>query len=444
AGDLVIAVFALSLAAFLQYLPNTSLMIWFVQTPFILYAGQKYKDVVLRYLGYAMAWLCLMRFVFVFDWNNAAAQMADVTFTASHVTALVGCAAMAGCYGISRKGRERFLDIFDLGTVFCAAAIFYLTACVWSLTQGPWLYLFLLLEVPVLLWTGRMIKEKVPAAAAHALTWLAVLMPVFSVSSRSAVVDFTFLGQTSNSWEWTYFFGSIAMGVSFWLVRPEAREAARRDEVHVDDHVYSAFAALLMNLWLWAVLDGKWLTTGLTIEAVVLINAALLFTLKRLRVYGYLVLVAVMFRYILIDDYIGAGALKWLLILLELGTFFGLYLVSFFKKEENDRVVQLDEIETNGLFAGFMVMFVTTVFEHFAWSWRSLGLGGGAVALIVLGLRTRDKVARIGGFLLLGVTLLRIVFVDLARLTTIYKIISFIVIGALLLGLSFLYNKYFV
>jgi uncharacterized membrane protein len=43
---------------------------------------------------------------------------------------------------------------------------------------------------------------------------------------------------------------------------------------------------------------------------------------------------------------------------------------------------------------------------------------------------------------LLGVTIIKVFLVDMASLRTIYRIISFIVLGGVLLAVSFLYQRY--
>ncbi|HRK81377.1 MAG TPA: DUF2339 domain-containing protein [Saprospiraceae bacterium] len=65
-----------------------------------------------------------------------------------------------------------------------------------------------------------------------------------------------------------------------------------------------------------------------------------------------------------------------------------------------------------------------------------------ALLLIVLGIRARKKHLRIAAIGLFGITLLKLFFYDLAHLDTISKTIVFVSLGLLLLGISFLYNKY--
>ena len=65
-----------------------------------------------------------------------------------------------------------------------------------------------------------------------------------------------------------------------------------------------------------------------------------------------------------------------------------------------------------------------------------------ALFLIVLGIWMRKKHLRLAAIILFGITLLKLFFYDLTQLDTLSKTIIFLSLGALLLIISFLYNKY--
>jgi uncharacterized membrane protein len=62
--------------------------------------------------------------------------------------------------------------------------------------------------------------------------------------------------------------------------------------------------------------------------------------------------------------------------------------------------------------------------------------------LISLGIWKKKKYLRIGAITLFGLTLIKLFFYDIAHLDTISKTIVFVILGILLLAISFLYNKY--
>jgi len=62
--------------------------------------------------------------------------------------------------------------------------------------------------------------------------------------------------------------------------------------------------------------------------------------------------------------------------------------------------------------------------------------------LIVMGIWKRRKYLRVGGITLFGITTLKLFFYDLAGLNTISKTIVLVILGLLIIGASFLYNKF--
>ena len=65
-----------------------------------------------------------------------------------------------------------------------------------------------------------------------------------------------------------------------------------------------------------------------------------------------------------------------------------------------------------------------------------------ALALVVTGISKKLKHIRIGGIILFGITLCKVLFYDLSSLSTISKTVVLIVLGVIMLIASFLYNKF--
>jgi uncharacterized membrane protein len=76
---------------------------------------------------------------------------------------------------------------------------------------------------------------------------------------------------------------------------------------------------------------------------------------------------------------------------------------------------------------------------------RHLGLSilwlGYAALLILVGVRIDAPALRWQGLVLIGVVIAKVFFVDLAFLARTYRVVSFLILGGLLIGLSFLYQK---
>jgi len=83
-----------------------------------------------------------------------------------------------------------------------------------------------------------------------------------------------------------------------------------------------------------------------------------------------------------------------------------------------------------------------TVLELQRKMWISIAWGIYGVGLTLLGFFKNAKLLRQLGLVILGLTILKVFFVDLSFLAGWERIVSFIVLGLLLLGVGFVYNRY--
>jgi uncharacterized membrane protein len=65
-----------------------------------------------------------------------------------------------------------------------------------------------------------------------------------------------------------------------------------------------------------------------------------------------------------------------------------------------------------------------------------------ALVVFAAGLGLRERVYRVGGFAILALAIGRIFIVDVWRLETLYRIVSFLILGVVLLVLGYLYNRF--
>ncbi len=65
-----------------------------------------------------------------------------------------------------------------------------------------------------------------------------------------------------------------------------------------------------------------------------------------------------------------------------------------------------------------------------------------AVALIIYGLRANIRAVRVGALVLLGIVVAKVFLVDMSELAGIYRVISFLGLGAGLLGLGYAYQRF--
>ena len=65
-----------------------------------------------------------------------------------------------------------------------------------------------------------------------------------------------------------------------------------------------------------------------------------------------------------------------------------------------------------------------------------------ALVVFIAGLALRERVYRVGGFAILALAVGRIFIIDVWQLETLYRILSFLVLGAVLLLLGYFYNRF--
>jgi uncharacterized membrane protein len=87
--------------------------------------------------------------------------------------------------------------------------------------------------------------------------------------------------------------------------------------------------------------------------------------------------------------------------------------------------------------AGQFADFVTAKQVALSVLWGAVGLGA-----VVVGFARESRPLRYAALGLLGLTLGKILFVDLAQVRPVYRILSFVAVGALLLCVSFVYHRH--
>ena len=87
--------------------------------------------------------------------------------------------------------------------------------------------------------------------------------------------------------------------------------------------------------------------------------------------------------------------------------------------------------------AGSFADFVTAKQVALSVLWAVVGLGA-----VIVGFARQLRPLRYVALGLLGVTLVKILFVDLAQVRPVYRILSFVAVGALLLCVSFVYHRH--
>ena len=231
---------------------------------------------------------------------------------------------------------------------------------------------------------------------------------------------------------------------------------------------YAAVSVILTVIATFIVLDQHWILPALAAEMASLGWIGLRLDFPALRRASYLLGLIVLFRFA--DDivlrlepferFIPMLNGRFLVCATAIAGYY--FLLSFVvhnqdKLDANERyVIQIAFVITQAL---SLILLSVEVHDYFGYRAPDLMLDWGAsyyayqLSLSILwalyaalltgvGIYRRLRGARVMGILLLGATVLKVFLLDLSSLQTFYRIISFIVLGLLLLAVSYSYNRF--
>lgn len=302
-----------------------------------------------------------------------------------------------------------------------------------------------LIETPFLLFAGFYFRQKIYKYLSYGLSAMTILQLIISLSFRNDSFgwgnDISFLGLMISFNDFLVLCASISMGVCCYLGQSIKKEVQLDPMDFFANHSFSFMSCFYFVFFLFAILATQWITLYLLITALVLFGLGNYSKLKRLRIYSYVILLISTVRYIFIDNYAFDPGLKWTVIISEALVFFTIYFtIKALKKRKEIDLFYAGEGYLSFFCGAASIIF--TVFRYVNWEWISLGLGIAGVIFIATGLFFKDKPSRISGLIFFGITVVRIIFVDLSHLDVIFKIISFIILGIIFLGISYIYNKF--
>ncbi len=370
---------------------------------------------------------------------------------------------------------ERFEIIFGLGLVYVLAALLMkrrkrekvymsdLVVGIMVMTLAIPLkflpretLLIWITEIPFLLMAGFLLKHKTLRVLSYVVLILFLIkFTLLSVFPAGPMRVLSFPGFSWDWYEFMYLMTSLSLGFCA-LAGERQRRMTGLDQTDLFfNHGFSALAFFYFTSYtfvLWSILDQGMITLALIFELLLLYVLSLAVGMKRLRVYGALLLAFIIVPATVGDFYAHYSGPVYAIILAEV-----LILLIMYGFNRQLRLNQgvlgkaglalpvknvASKNEEFVIFISAMALLVNHVYQHVAGEWISLALGVSGVLLIAAGILSKDKTVRVGGLFLLVLSLIRVVFVDLSHLDIVFKIISFIILGALFVGISYGYNYY--
>jgi uncharacterized membrane protein len=257
-------------------------------------------------------------------------------------------------------------------------------------------------------------------------------------------------------YRWGLTLAVLGLAAAHWLMGRVVPRASSR----VTRRLYNALAIIFATLAIPIRLEGKWITIAFALEGLLLIWSGLRGRSRALRGAGLALFAVVAIRLFILA--VSAPAAQALLLnerFLTLAVCAACGLGAFFVARWSD--CELSVAETQ-------IYFVVAIAANFCfllalsmdvWDWfgrmPSLGIDREraqelalsvlwttyALALIAAGVVRKSAAVRWQGLALLGLAIGKVFFFDLSFLTRFYRIISFFMLGLVLLAVSFFYQK---
>ena len=258
-----------------------------------------------------------------------------------------------------------------------------------------------------------------------------------------------------DKWPLTLFF--LALAAAHVAIARLLPESGARDSI-IARLLFAGLALTFLTLAIPVRLEGKWITVTFSVEGAMLVWTGFRAASKFLRQAGYLLL--------------AISALRLLFVLPEGGPFlfnarFGAYVVMIIcfaialwaAQTHRTEVAGQERIEV-GIYAIAIHIYALVALSVEFWDYfgrtgtgkdaalaqhlaLSLLWTAYAVGLLVWGVHKKSALLRWQSLILFGLVVVKVFLYDLSFLEQAYRILSFFILGAVLLGVSFLYQRKF-
>lgn len=241
---------------------------------------------------------------------------------------------------------------------------------------------------------------------------------------------------------------ALLLAVMYFIVAFFYRSAGASRLVVVN----SAAAFFLLGLAIYLKRPGLSLSFVWLLETMVLFIIGIYYRETTYRLLGWLLSFFVMARLFVVDLYsmdihfffglVGLG-IKHNILMVGLTAIFFFVFGAYFNRKESAQILPEEERGWYRLFpiAG-TVLLTVLISEEVRSHWLSLSWTLAGVGLLAAGFLLGQRIYRSCALGVLSLTALRVVVLDLGRVNTIYKIIAFIALGAVLVGVSLIYSRF--
>ncbi len=209
--------------------------------------------------------------------------------------------------------------------------------------------------------------------------------------------------------------------------------------------IYLTLCTTFITIAIPVQFNYQWITFAWAIEGFVLLVMGFRYNAIGLRVFGNIVGIIVLVKTLFMDTELGAFDIDNLLKSTRFFTFL-ITIITFYASsamyfKNKDKPEYESEYWKYYLIGGGLLTTLILALELND-GWITIAWAIEAIAILIAGFRYELSFVRKAGIVLLLLTIVKVFIIDLSDLETLYRIMSFMVLGAILMGASFLYSKY--
>jgi hypothetical protein len=434
-SDLVAGIFAITFAIYLKFLPTTTLVLWLIEIPFLLFIGIKFKEVIYRFFAYALTLVAAARFFF--HWFGISGGMPDVVIAGFNwpwygFMSFLAAISLGLCFVFTRHAhKENLLSQIEKGIdhIFSAAAGATFTLFLWSVVPSHWISLawyvegLALILISLLMGLGRFRAYAYAVFAVASLYYLFGMWELPTAANLGVIVGNTLLPV-----------------LAYYLVKNLKKARNLPNLFEGENQVLFGAAGIVLAVSTFQHAANDWMGLLMSGVGLFFVLTGLLGKERIERLGGFILLAIGEVCFFIHSEGLRQDQRFLIITLNALLPTITYYVAKYLKKSRE--LPDAFESENQVLFAAAGLVLAVSAFRFLEPNWISLTLGVLGVLFILIGFAGQEKVERTGGLVLLGVTLLRVVFYDLAGLPIIFKIITFIILGVLFIGVSYIYNRF--
>lgn len=208
--------------------------------------------------------------------------------------------------------------------------------------------------------------------------------------------------------------------------------------------IYLTLCTTFITIAILVQFNYQWITFAWAIEGFVLLVMGFRYNAIGLRVFGNIVGIIVLVKTLFIDTELGAFDIgnilntRFFAFLIAIITFYACSAMYF--KNKNKPEYESEYWKYYLIGGGLLTTLILAL--ELNDGWITIAWAIEAIAILIAGFRYELSFVRKAGIVLLLLTIVKVFIIDLSDLETLYRIMSFMVLGAILMGASFLYSKY--